>query len=54
MKIGTGMTKNLIFRLFTIPSLINKEKSVELFFEICVIRERKVIFQSSPRKSLDK
>ena len=24
----------------------NKEKSVELFFQICVIRERKVFFQS--------
>ena len=28
-------------------ALKNNEKSVESFFEICVIRERKVLFQSS-------
>jgi hypothetical protein len=57
MKIGTGMTKNLIFRLFTIPSLINKEKSVELFFEIpacgrqvCNQRAKSNFSELSPKK----
>jgi hypothetical protein len=31
--------------------LKNKEKSVESFFEICIIRERKVVFQSSHIKN---
>ncbi len=35
-------------------TLKNKEKSVESFFEICVIRERKVVFQSSPKNNLTK
>jgi len=33
-------------------TLKNKEKSVESFFQICVIRERKVFLQSSQQKNL--
>jgi hypothetical protein len=49
-EISEKVQKSLITRIRN--ALKNKEKSVESFFEICVIRERKVVFQSSLKKYL--
>jgi hypothetical protein len=45
-EISEKAKKSLITRITN--TLKNEEKSGESFFEICVIRERKVFFQSSP------
>jgi hypothetical protein len=45
-----GRDDETITRITNAPT--NREKSVESFFEICVIREPKVVSQSSPKKTL--
>jgi hypothetical protein len=46
-KVQKSLITPIMNRLHRLECIETKEKSVESVFEICVIRERKLVFQSS-------